>query len=113
MPLDDVASDFRGMAGRQIVRHPEPFLYGIQIAGLEDLCPEASVLEVLNPAQTAAAVGVAVDVDGRLLHSKDVCRLQESSSREEHEAACQLQIGTVHLNHSLGAGSASVVRSDL
>jgi hypothetical protein len=48
--FNDMARDFRGMAGRQIVRNAEPCLHRIEVLGFQDLGRKSGFLQVLHPA---------------------------------------------------------------
>jgi hypothetical protein len=64
--FDHIARDFRRVAGGEIVRHPEPDLHRVEVFGFQDLGWKSGFLQVLHPAQAAAAIWVPVNRHDRL-----------------------------------------------
>src|SRR5258708_3724983 len=47
--LDDIARDFRRVAGGEIVWNAEPSLHRIEVPGVQNFCIESRLLKVLDP----------------------------------------------------------------
>ncbi|MCY1560110.1 hypothetical protein D9M68_972100 [compost metagenome] len=64
MPLDELPTDHRGVAGGQARRHAQALLESTHVRLNVVVHAETVGLLVLDPALAATAVGIAVDVDG-------------------------------------------------
>src|SRR5262245_61986440 len=61
MPLDHIPGDLGRVTGGEIIRHAETRLDRIEVPGLDHVRLEPGFLQVLNPADAAAAIRVAID----------------------------------------------------
>src|SRR5262245_39205039 len=96
MPFDDIARDFGGVAGGEIVRHPEPGLDRVEVLGVQDLGREPGLLEMLHPAGTAAATRILVDRDERFGCGEEQSGWQRGRAREQHAPARQMRTAIWH-----------------
>ena len=93
--LNDIARDFRGVAGGEIVRHAEPCLHRIEVRGVQDLGRKSGFLQVLHPAGTAAAIRVSVDRDERLRRCKSVAGRQQRRPRSASNTPRRVTCGSI------------------
>jgi hypothetical protein len=67
MSLDHVTCYLGGMASSQRRRDAKPCSHGLQVSGLPDPHHKTGVAKVLYPKRTAAAIGVLMDDDHRVV----------------------------------------------
>ena len=88
VPFNNIARNFRRMAGREIVRDAEPCLHRIEVFRLQDLGRKSGFLQVLHPAQTAAAIRVPVNRYDRLRRGRQRFKWQHRDrTRDKHTPA--------------------------
>ena len=64
--FDHIARHFRRVAGCEIVRNAKPRLHHIEVFGFQNLGRKSGFLQMLHPAQTAAAIRVPMNRHDRL-----------------------------------------------